>query len=199
MLTLGQMSCLRTGCWVGTGGDSRGRNKDTGTCKAKLQLCLKSSIANTFLFLQTDSRSHDPSASAAVWRVCLLSHLNVFFFLMSSAIYCFWETTDWCGAKNKGNTLDDKSVPRKGFPFFCRWREGSCSSADKEHFRSRRIKCKPSFCYFRIMDPVLDLVWTSTESWNYPRKPFLLILGPIWQSSQLPQTSLFHVSFNICG
>lgn len=46
----------------------------------------------------------------------------------------------------------------KDFLFFWSWRESSSSSAGKGHFRSRRIKCKTSFCYFRIMDPVLDLV-----------------------------------------
>lgn len=131
-------------------------------------------------------------------RVFVTNPISVCSSLCHPAIYCFWEATDWCGAKNKGNTLDGKSAPRKGFPFFCSWRESSCSSAGKEHFRSRRIKCRTSFCYFRVMDPVLDLVWRSTEPWNYPRKPFLLVLGPIRQSSQSPQTSLFCVSFNIC-
>lgn len=100
--------CPASGCWAGTGGDSRVRNKITGTCKHKLQVCLKSSLTNTFLCLQRDSRSNNPSCMG----VFVTNPILEWCFLTQSAIHCFWGTrsADWCGAKNKCNTFNARET-----------------------------------------------------------------------------------------
>ena len=45
--------------------------------------------------------------------VCVTNPILACFSLCYSAIYCFWGTTDWCGAKNKGNTLNGKECQEK--------------------------------------------------------------------------------------